>query len=399
MLKPLLVSDAVDLAFEAGPGLPPLDTDESKVSQILRNFISNALKFTERGAVRVEARLDAGGEQVTFAVHDTGIGIAPEDRELIFEEFTQIPSALQRKVKGTGLGLPLCRKLAELLGGSVDVQSEPGKGSSFYAHVPVRYRASEAALPPEEAPAPVPAGPWIMVVEDDPATRMLYEKYVKGSAFAMVSSASLAAARERLAAHAASAIILDMGLPGEEEKTWRWLAELKAQPGGPPVIVASMSGEERKARSLGADAYLPKPVDRDTLLGTLARLVPPADSEIALIIDDDEAARYVIRRSVREPMQFEEASDGASGLAAAARLSPRVIFLDLAMPGMTGDEVLERLAADPRTSAIPVVVVTSQDMEPTRAKRIRARARAILQKRDLSVETVSATLEAIRIHP
>jgi len=396
MLKPLLVTEAVDLTFEVEPGLPALETDESKVSQILRNFISNALKFTERGSVRVEARADRGGEGVVFSVRDTGIGIAPEDRDLIFEEFTQIPSALQRKVKGTGLGLPLCRKLAALLGGSVDVESEPGKGSIFFARVPVRYREPDAEPPAQEPAFTAPAGPWVLVVEDDPATRMLYEKYLTGSGFAVVSSASLAQARDRFASQTACAIILDMGLPGEEEKTWRWLADLKAQPGTPPVIVASQSGEERKARSLGADAYLPKPVDRETLLSALARLAPVAPSRVALIIDDDEAARYVIRRSVREPMQFEEATDGASGLAAAARLAPGVIFLDLAMPGMPGDEVLERLAADPRTSAIPVIVVTSQEMEPTRDRRIRTRARAILQKRDLSVETVSATLEAIR---
>jgi signal transduction histidine kinase/CheY-like chemotaxis protein len=397
MLKPLLVSEAVDLVFEAPEGLPALQTDESKVSQILRNFISNALKFTERGSVRVEARAEQGGDVVCFAVHDTGIGIAREDRELIFEEFTQIPSALQRKVKGTGLGLPLCRKLAGLLGGSVDLESEPGKGSSFYARIPARYHSAEAAAPDVDRAEPaLPAGPWVLVVEDDPTTRMLYEKYLKGSGFSAVSVGTLAEARDRFALRAPSAVLLDMGLPGEEERTWRWLADLKSQPGSPPVIVASQSGEERKARSLGADAYLAKPVSREVLVAALDEVVPAAGAQLALIIDDDEAARYVIRRSVREPMRFEEAHDGASGLEAAARLAPRVIFLDLAMPGMSGEEVLERLAEDPRTRAIPVVVVTSQEMDATRAERIGAHARAVLQKRDLSVETLSATLDALR---
>jgi signal transduction histidine kinase/CheY-like chemotaxis protein len=400
MLKPLLPSDAVELSFEAPEGLPMLETDESKVSQILRNFISNALKFTERGSVRVEARAEQDGDVIVFAVHDTGIGIAREDRDVIFEEFTQIPSALQRKVKGTGLGLPLCRKLAGLLGGNVFLESQPGRGSSFYARIPARYRKAEpAGVPRDEILTPAPAGPWILVVEDDPATRMLYEKYLKGSPFEVVVAGSLAEGRDRVAQQVPSAIVLDMGLPGEEERTWRWLADLKSQAGAPPVIVASQSGEERKARSLGADAYLPKPVEREVLLAALDRLVPSAGSQLALIIDDDAAARYVIRRSVREPMRFEEARDGESGLEAAARLSPRVIFLDLAMPGMSGDEVLEKLAEDPRTRAIPVIVVTSQEMDSGRAERIRTRARAILQKRDLSVETLAATLEAIRARP
>src|SRR6185369_292771 len=114
---------------------------------ILRNFISNALKFTERGEVRVSARLVERGE-IRFEVADTGIGIEPEDQERIFQEFAQIDSPLQRRVKGTGLGLPLCRKLAELLGGSVSVESHPGQGSKFTAVIPTFYSASEPASLP-----------------------------------------------------------------------------------------------------------------------------------------------------------------------------------------------------------------------------------------------------------
>lgn len=118
MLRPMLVGNSVDLVFEDTAGLPVMYTDESKISQILRNFISNALKFTERGEVRVSAALTEDGQAVLFSVADTGIGIASEDHELIFEEWTQVDSPLQRKAKGTGLGLPLSRKLSELLGGT-----------------------------------------------------------------------------------------------------------------------------------------------------------------------------------------------------------------------------------------------------------------------------------------
>ncbi len=116
MLRPLLLGASVNLVFEEPETLPPLRTDEAKVSQILRNFISNAPKFTERGEVRVSARLEPGGASVLFSVADTGIGIAPEDQATLFQEFAQIENPLQRKVKGTGLGLPLSKKLAELLG-------------------------------------------------------------------------------------------------------------------------------------------------------------------------------------------------------------------------------------------------------------------------------------------
>ena len=138
MFRALALSDAVAVVIEEPSNIPALVTDEGKLSQILRNFIANALKFTERGQVRVSARLEPDG-QVTFAVVDTGIGIAPQDQERIFEEFHQLDSALQRKATGAGLGLPLSRKLAELLGGRVAVQSVPGHGSVFSVTIPPRW--------------------------------------------------------------------------------------------------------------------------------------------------------------------------------------------------------------------------------------------------------------------
>ncbi len=139
MLRSLLVNEAVTLVFEDPEGLPSLYTDEGKVSQILRNFISNALKFTERGEVRVTARYDESSGMVTFSVSDTGVGIAREDQERIFEEFTQLASAAHSHFKGTGLGLPLCLKLAELLGGQIELESELGVGSKFSLTLPARY--------------------------------------------------------------------------------------------------------------------------------------------------------------------------------------------------------------------------------------------------------------------
>jgi signal transduction histidine kinase len=137
MLRPLLVADNVDLVFEEVGSIDELYTDEAKVSQILRNFISNALKFTERGEVRIRAAAE-DGDRLRFSVIDTGIGIARENLQLIFEEFSQIENPLQRRVKGTGLGLPLCRRLAELLQGRIEVESSPGQGSIFSLVLPRR---------------------------------------------------------------------------------------------------------------------------------------------------------------------------------------------------------------------------------------------------------------------
>ena len=150
MFRPLVISDAVTLAFEVAPDFPLLHTDEQRLTQILRNLVSNAVKFTERGEIRVTATPAEAG-LVCFSVRDTGIGVAPADQERIFQDFTQVDGPLQRRVRGTGLGLPLVRKLAGLLGGSVTLESTPGVGSTFNVVIP--------AVIPEPGHAPATAPP------------------------------------------------------------------------------------------------------------------------------------------------------------------------------------------------------------------------------------------------
>ena len=136
MFRPIVDATAVDLIFEEPTGLPRLYTDDKKLAQILRNFISNALKFTAQGEVRVSAQLH-GDDRIRFAVSDTGIGIAAELLDTLFEDFTQVDSPLQKRFRGTGLGLSLCKRFAMLLGGEVGVHSEPGEGSTFFVVIPL----------------------------------------------------------------------------------------------------------------------------------------------------------------------------------------------------------------------------------------------------------------------
>jgi signal transduction histidine kinase len=152
MFRPIMPSDRIGLVIEDPAEVMELATDEGKLSQILRNLISNALKFTECGEVRVSAAAGAGG-MVRFTVADTGIGIAPEDQERIFEEFAQLESALQKRATGAGLGLPLSRRLAELLGGQLTVTSAPGSGSTFTLLIPAQYVEQRQLSDPHAAPA------------------------------------------------------------------------------------------------------------------------------------------------------------------------------------------------------------------------------------------------------
>ena len=155
MFRPLVTSETVSLAFEDVTALPPLETDEGKLGQILRNLISNALKFTERGEVRVSAEL-RNPDMVAFVVSDTGVGIDDADKDRIFQEFQQIENPLQRRAGGTGLGLPLSRKLAAFLGGELSVESRPGQGSVFTTVIPCKYVERRASFRGESKSALIP---------------------------------------------------------------------------------------------------------------------------------------------------------------------------------------------------------------------------------------------------
>jgi signal transduction histidine kinase/CheY-like chemotaxis protein len=395
MLRPLLVNESLRLVFEPAAGIPPLHTDEGKVSQILRNFISNALKYTERGEVLVSATLADGGAAVAFSVADTGIGIAPEDQERIFEEFAQVEHTLQSRVKGTGLGLPLARKLTQLLGGRITLVSEPGIGSTFTATIPCVFAAPvRIEAEAEAAPEAAPLGRPVLVVENDPRVLSIYDRYFRESEFRMIPARSLRDARRALAMEEPEAIILDILLDGEE--AWNFLAELRSKPATQaiPVAVVSNVDDRRKALALGADSYALKPVTREWFLGELERLAGGRRVPEALIIDDDDVARYLLKRLLSQVRcRVTEMPNGVDGLRAARDRHPDIIFLDLVMPDVSGFDLLSQLKADPASADIPVVVVTSKVLEPDERSELERRAVAVLSKAQTSSDDALAVLQ------
>src|SRR4029453_15700103 len=415
MLRPLLVNESLRLVFEPAADIPPLHTDEGKVSQILRNFISNALKYTEQGEVRVSATLADGGAAVAFAVADTGIGIAPEDQERIFEEFLQVEHTLQSRVKGTGLGLPLARKLTQLLGGRITLVSEPGIGSTFTATIPCVFAApAPLEAEAEAAPEAAPLGRAVLVVENGPRVLSIYDRYFRESEFRMIPARSLRDARRALAMEEPEAIILDILLDGEE--AWNFLAELRSKPATQaiPVAVVSNVDDRRKALALGADSYALKPVTREWLLGELERLAGGRRVPAALVIggeagggdlvkgllrpgrcgvgggrpraeglitEDDDGERYLLKRLLSQVRcRVTEMPNGVDGLRAARDRHPDIIFLDLVMPDVSGFDLLSHLKADPASADIPVVVVTSKVLEPDERSELERRSVAVLWK-------------------
>jgi len=386
MLKPLLVSDRVSLIFEDPEGIPGPNTDEGKVSQILRNFISNALKFTEHGEIRVSAKLSLSANAVHFSVTDTGIGIPADQQEFIFQEFTQIPHPLQKNVKGTGLGLPLTKRLAGLLGGRVGVESAPGEGSNFYAVLPLTY-----AVPVPATPAPEPASELdpdltpVLVVEDSAEMLLLYEKYLKNTRFQIVSASTVKQAQQVLQRYQPQVIVLDLQLKGED--TWGLLARLKQDEAtrSVPVIVVSNVEDQAKAIGLGADRYRLKPIERRWLLDNLNRLTQREGEKKILLIDDEEVTRYWLKGLLATTgASILETPHGLEGIRMARELQPEVILLDLVMPVMKGEDVLAQLKADPSTENIPVIIVTSKHLQPSESESLNEKAVAILSKTALS---------------
>jgi signal transduction histidine kinase len=262
-LKPLQVNPAVELTFDQPADLPSLYNDEAKVAQILRNLISNALKFTQRGHVRVSARHQSEHSRIVFTVQDSGIGIAPDATHHIFEEFSQIDGELQRG--GTGLGLPLSRRLALLMGGDVTVCSELGVGSTFELFLPVRFGRTEAAEAPGDGKR------QLLVVDDEEAFRYVIRHIAHDAGFHVLEAhdgeASLLMARE----HRPDLVILDLQMP--RMTGFAMLEALKkSEARDTPVVVCTsvaLSLEQKRSLAAAHAIVAKHEVSRDGLTALL----------------------------------------------------------------------------------------------------------------------------------
>lgn len=391
MLRPLLSQNSsVNLVFEDPVDIPEIYSDEAKISQILRNFISNALKFTERGEVRVAVKR-GHDNTVIFSVADTGIGIAADDHEKIFQEWIQLEAKVQKTVQGTGLGLPLTRKFARLLGGDVYVQSELGIGSTFFAALPITFTGATDAIYIPDVKRDLESDKLpVLVVEDNQEALFIYEKYLKNTRFQVMPARTLAEARNALRRFRPAAVILDVLLQGEH--SWELLHELKRDPATAsiPAFVITVVENREKALAMGADAFHSKPVDRLWLSQQLDEAASIKHGHHVLIIDDDEASRYVLKTLLGQmEFRFSEASGGRDGLRRAQEHTPDIIILDLGMPDVTGFEVLKELKENPTTAQIPVIVHTSKVLETEELEAL-GEAVAIVSKesksRELSLE-------------
>lgn len=339
--------------------------DASKVRQCLLNLLSNAFKFTRNGCVTlsIEPMMRGGAPGIGFTVRDTGIGIDAAHLDGLFEAFSQVEAGPSRHFGGTGLGLAITRRLARMMGGDCTVDSVKGEGSTFRLLLPLsppgdgqvddaRPAASLRPLPKRRSERSA------LIVDDDEAAIDLMQRWLERMGYDVFSAidgeTGLVLARE----HHPDLILLDALLPGCSG--YEVLAELRTDPvlGLTPVILITVDDDRARGLEAGASDYLRKPVTEDQLRAATQVYRGRANGEI-LVIDDDDDAAELIKRSVEQiGFSTRRANDGLQGIEMAADARPAAIVLDLAMPGLDGFGVIERLSANDALVGVPVIIVS-----------------------------------------
>jgi signal transduction histidine kinase/CheY-like chemotaxis protein len=413
MIKEKAMKHRIKLELDISQELMDLkiSADERKLKQIMFNLLSNAGKFTpDSGEIRVEAKLISDFNEnisrkgakaqreindfqsairnpqsaIEISVADTGIGIKPEDQERVFGEFEQLDSSYDREHEGTGLGLALTRRLVELHGGRIWVESEgEGKGSTFTFVIPTKAeeRESEISTEPEE---PLPSRPdvddsrpLVLVVEDDHQASELISQYLSEADYAVVHAFDGEQAVQMARELRPYAITLDIILPKKDG--WEVLAELKSLPEVKdiPVVIVSMIENRPFGFNLGAIEYFVKPVNKEELIEAVRKI----EAVTVLVVDDEPQTVELLTDMLQaEGYSVLQAYGGQQGVDLAIEKHPDLIILDLMMPEVSGFDVADQLRAHPEAMEIPIMIYTSKDLTEDDRQRLNRHVQAIVSK-------------------
>ncbi|HET7792193.1 MAG TPA: response regulator [Rhizobacter sp.] len=412
VLRERAAATRVRLGVACSEGLGWLRLDPRKAKQVVYNLVSNALKFTPEGGSVTLALEKVSREQVLLArdglgtrvfepveqgherfleirVSDNGIGIAPDDLGKLFQAFVQIDSSLSRQYTGTGLGLTMVKRLAELHGGGLMVRSVPGGGSVFTVWLPWREAEApppEPALPPVLMPAEPAgrgAGPLVLVVEDDPRAANLMRVQLQAQGYRVEFSHSAEEGLVRAAELHPAALVLDIVLPGMDG--WDMLAHLKdrADTSHIPVVIVSITDEAQRGFALGAAQVLIKPVTQGDLLAALAAAgldAPPADARVLVVDDDPKAVALVSKHLQSAGYSPMGAYGGQEALDLVRSDPPALIVLDLMMPQVSGFDVVHGLRGHAATADIPIIVLTAKSLTRDDRSLLSGKVQQVMEK-------------------
>ena len=379
--RPLAEQNNNRLVVKGQENLGSLTVDPMRLRQILLNLLSNACKFTKQGEVTLLARkLVNEGNWIEFAVSDTGIGMTPEQQAKLFEEFTQADSSTARQYGGTGLGLAITRKLARMMGGDVTLTSEAGKGSTFTVRLPANTDVP-AGAPISSDRGRSTRADCVLVIDDDATARELISDHLKAGGFSVVTAAGGVEGIKLAKELQPTAITLDVMMPDLDG--WSVLAALRQNPelADIPVIMVSIVDDKRRGIALGAAGYLTKPIDRERLHRLVRRFQAPTRATRVLMVEDDASQRERMLGWLERPQWIvREAANGREALDLLREEKPDVILLDLMMPEMDGFEVVAALQGDKDWRDIPVIVITSLDLDAKDRERLNSGVQSVLVK-------------------
>jgi len=412
-IHPMIEKNGNVLELDCPADVDGMHADVTRVRQILFNLLSNASKFTEGGTVRLQVRREEAddGDTVVFRVTDTGIGMTEEQLGKLFQAFSQADASTSRKYGGTGLGLVICRRFAQMMGGDVSVESTMGEGSIFTVRLPARVKrpVKEATIVPTTAAAlglttahappedpSTPSKGTVLVIDDDPNACELMVRSLSKEGFRVLTATEgvdgLRLARE----FHPHVITLDVLMPGMDG--WSVLRELKADPklSAIPVIMITMADDRSTGYALGASDYLTKPIDRERLAASVRRYRQGTQG-VLVVEDDDDTREMMVRTLGNDGWTVRAAANGRLALDRVRESVPELILLDLMMPEMDGFEFIAHLRENEAWRSIPVVVLTAKDITPEDHLRLQGNVRKVFRKasfsRDELIEEIRAAME------
>ena len=371
-VEPLVTKNRNSFKVEADPAIESIRSDMKMLRQTIFNLLSNAAKFTQDGEIRLQVLPDRDPAFVQFTVSDTGIGMTEDQATRIFQEFTQADDSTTRRFGGTGLGLTLCRKFTELLGGSISVVSRPGEGSTFIVRIP------------RNTPAPVkPTGKFvptqqpslhrgkILIIDDDPSLREAVSRMLTKEGFWVAMASDGEEGIQMAKVLRPHVITLDIAMPGMDG--WQVLGKLKADLDlkNIPVVILTMLDGRSKGYALGASAVVQKPVSKEDLLAVIASVETGQSEAPILVVEDDAATQDVLHRIITEGgWESRKAMNGQEALELIQFERPKLIILDLMLPEMDGFQLLTELQNHQDWREIPIIVLTAKDLTPEDLKRL-----------------------------
>jgi len=389
-------------------GLPEnIFTDKVRVEQVIKNLLSNAFKFTpEKGSISINVIPGIQEETISFCIKDSGIGIATDKQNIIFEAFQQADGSTSRKYGGTGLGLSISRELVSLLGGSISVNSEPGKGSEFILTIPVKAKIivpgevaeafevpksfNEILVPADKIVKPYNREPLVIIVEDDENFADILKDYSRDHGYRSIIVNEGTNAFEIIKKNQPDGVILDIMLPGKDG--WKILKELKDDEATAQIPVHLMSANDaatNHASLEGAISFIKKPVALETIDQLFSDIMLKSGivfKQILLIEDNKMQSQALNELMLSLSITVDQAFDGKSAMAMLNENEYQCVILDINLPDISGLDLLDKIKKIDRFKSLPVIINTAMELDKTSVERLMKYANAMVIKSSKSAD-------------